>query len=73
MEKYSDPGSGMEESRIRDKHPDADPKHGRNEEHILYYTYSHGLINYGDTKAKYLHLKSLPVKGLCIRCLYHSL
>jgi hypothetical protein len=29
----------------------------------------HLLINYTDTKAKCLHLKNLPVKGLCGRCL----
>jgi hypothetical protein len=29
----------------------------------------HGLINYKDTNAKYRHLKNLPVKGLCGRCL----
>jgi hypothetical protein len=30
---------------------------------------SHGIINYIDTKAKYLHLNKMPVKGLCVRCL----
>ncbi len=29
----------------------------------------HGLINYIDTKANWRHLKKLPVKGLCGRCL----
>ncbi len=29
----------------------------------------HGLINYRDTKAKCCHLKKLPVKVLCGRCL----
>jgi hypothetical protein len=29
----------------------------------------HGLINYKDTKIKCRHLKDLPVKGLCSRCL----
>ncbi len=32
-------------------------------------TSDHGLIHYIDTKAKCRHLKKLPVKGLCGRCL----
>ncbi len=37
--------------------------------YIGVYTYSHRLINYIDTKAKYRHLKYWTVKGLCGRCL----
>ena len=29
----------------------------------------HGLLNYRDTEAQCCHLKNLPVKGLCGRCL----
>ncbi len=31
--------------------------------------FTHGLINYQDTKAKCRHLKNLSAKGLCGRCL----
>ncbi len=31
-------------------------------------TYTHGLINYKDTRAKCPHLKNWAVKGLCGRC-----
>jgi hypothetical protein len=30
--------------------------------------YDHRLTNYIDTKTNCLHLKNLPVKGLCGRC-----
>ncbi len=35
----------------------------------LYMPYVLGLINIIDMKAKCCHLKNLPVKGLCGRCL----
>ncbi len=42
---------------------------GKEKKHSGWGEGGHLLINYTDTKAKCLHLKNLPVKGLCGRCL----